>query len=87
MRKKDWREPQQVPTCLLSRLKTTRLLSVGGVENEFEIVRYLLTNARVLEAMEIYFSHRLYPEEKNHMLEEIALLERGSETCELVEIV
>ncbi|EYU44907.1 hypothetical protein MIMGU_mgv1a018954mg [Erythranthe guttata] len=69
---KSWIEPPQVPKCLSSHLRTIRLVEIVGTKHEFEIVRYLLKNAKVLERMEIIY-----------VLEQIDLLERRSEACEL----
>ncbi|KAK6145128.1 hypothetical protein DH2020_021948 [Rehmannia glutinosa] len=46
---KNWVKPKQVPTCLLSHLRSVRIDLFEGMENEFSMVRYLLWNAKVLE--------------------------------------
>ncbi|KAL7087286.1 hypothetical protein ACP275_13G058900 [Erythranthe tilingii] len=49
-----WKEPpQQVPKCLLSRLKIIKIATIKGEKHEFEIIRYLVRNAKVLEKIEI----------------------------------
>ncbi|KAL8032160.1 hypothetical protein ABFX02_13G077000 [Erythranthe guttata] len=80
---KSWIEPQQVPKCLSSHLRTIRLVEIVGTKHEFEIVRYLLKNAKVLEMMEIVYPPFLESHEKIYVLEQISLLERRSEACEL----
>ncbi|KAL9145926.1 hypothetical protein ABFS82_13G077000 [Erythranthe guttata] len=80
---KSWIEPPQVPKCLSSHLRTIRLVEIVGTKHEFEIVRYLLKNAKVLERMEIVYPPFLESHEKIYVLEQIDLLERRSEACEL----
>ncbi|EYU41157.1 hypothetical protein MIMGU_mgv1a024316mg, partial [Erythranthe guttata] len=72
-----------VPTCLISHLKTIKLVHFVGSEHKFRIVKYLLRNALVLEKMEIVHSFLLNPEQKNSMLQEISLFQRGSKACEV----
>ncbi|KAI3457471.1 hypothetical protein Pfo_014134 [Paulownia fortunei] len=69
---KYWMEPEQVPTCLLSHLRSITIDQFGCTEHEFEMIRYLLTNSQVLKRMEIYSQHH-----------RISLFQRGSEACEL----
>ncbi|KAK6134333.1 hypothetical protein DH2020_031956 [Rehmannia glutinosa] len=49
--KYNWMTPKQVPTCLLSHLRTVRIDQFGSTKHEFKLVRYLLKNAKVLERM------------------------------------
>ncbi|KAL8032159.1 hypothetical protein ABFX02_13G076800 [Erythranthe guttata] len=80
---KEWREPEQVPTCLLSNLRTIMLTNIVGTKHDFEIVSYLLMNGKVLEKMEISYPLFLGSDEKTCVVEEILSFERGSEACEL----
>ncbi|KAL7129578.1 hypothetical protein ABFS83_13G077000 [Erythranthe nasuta] len=81
---KGWTEPQQVPTCLLSHLRTIKIVDFVGKDYVFEIIRYLLRNAQVLERMEIAYGSSLSSDEKIYMLEEISRFRRGSKECEVV---
>ncbi|KAL7087302.1 hypothetical protein ACP275_13G060100 [Erythranthe tilingii] len=76
-------EPQQVPACLLSRLRTTKLVGIKGKKHELEIIRYLLRNAKVLERMEVVYYCSLNPYEKIDMLQNISACQRGSSVCEV----
>ncbi|KAK6157403.1 hypothetical protein DH2020_011651 [Rehmannia glutinosa] len=81
---KYWMEPKQVPTCLLLHLGTVRIDQFGCTDQEFDMVRYILRNAKVLKRMEIYIeSHGIDLEEKFAALKIISLFQRGSEACEL----
>ncbi|CAA0808570.1 Unknown protein [Striga hermonthica] len=79
-------EAEQVPKCLLSCLRTITLESMWITESEFDMVRYLLRNSRVLERMEIFVSPYGYSdmETKFQALKRIILFERGSSACKLV---
>ncbi|GER43036.1 F-box/RNI-like/FBD-like domains-containing protein [Striga asiatica] len=78
-------EAEQVPKCLLSCLRTITFKSMYFSEYEFDMVRYLLGNSRVLERMELFTSpygcHDL--ETKSQALKRISLFERGSSACQL----
>ncbi|KAL7087276.1 hypothetical protein ACP275_13G058000 [Erythranthe tilingii] len=78
-----WTEPEQVPTCLLSHLRTIKLFHFAGKEHIFPIIRYLLRNARVLERMEIVYPSFGDPVEHSYMLDTISLFERGSKACKV----
>ncbi|KAL7129582.1 hypothetical protein ABFS83_13G077400 [Erythranthe nasuta] len=80
---KSWIEPPHVPKCISSHVRTIRLVEIVGTKHEFEIVRYLLKNAQVLERMEIVYPPFLESHEKIYVLEQISLFERRSEACEL----
>ncbi|KAL7087275.1 hypothetical protein ACP275_13G057900 [Erythranthe tilingii] len=80
---KGWTEPQQVPACLLSHLRTIKLDLYVGKEHRFKLMRYLLNNARILERMQLVYPRSLDPTEKIYMLREIPLFERGSRACKL----
>ncbi|KAL7087305.1 hypothetical protein ACP275_13G060400 [Erythranthe tilingii] len=75
--------PQQVPKCLLSRLKIIKIASVKGENHEFEIIRYLLWNAKVLETMEIGLGSCIGFEKRFNMHYGITRLPRGSTACEV----
>ncbi|GFQ03734.1 fbd-associated F-box protein at3g52670 [Phtheirospermum japonicum] len=49
-----WMEPKQVPACLASHLQIVIISYFGCIkEQEFNLVRYFLRNAKVLKRMEI----------------------------------
>ncbi|KAL9145919.1 hypothetical protein ABFS82_13G076400 [Erythranthe guttata] len=79
---KGWTEPQQVPTCLLSHLRTVTLVHFEG-RHMFKIMRYLLRNAKVLEMMEIVYPKIFDSKDKIYTHDEISRFERGSKACKL----
>ncbi|KAK6157860.1 hypothetical protein DH2020_012108 [Rehmannia glutinosa] len=66
--------------CLLYSLTTVIIDGFGCTEQEFNIVRFILRNARVLKRMEI---HRIGSKEKFDVVEKILLFNRGSKECEI----
>ncbi|KAL8034873.1 hypothetical protein ABFX02_12G059200 [Erythranthe guttata] len=81
---KGWVEPQRVPACLLSHLRTIKLVGIEATKHDFEMIRYLLRNGRFLERMEIVYPNCYNPVEKMftmYKLKEILLFERGSKAC------
>ncbi|KAL9145538.1 hypothetical protein ABFS82_13G050200 [Erythranthe guttata] len=80
---KGWTELQQVPASLLSHLRTIKLDLYVGKDHRFKLIKYLLSNARILERMQIVYPRSLDSTEKIYMLWEIPLFERGSRACEV----
>ncbi|KAL9145551.1 hypothetical protein ABFS82_13G051300 [Erythranthe guttata] len=81
---KGWVEPQRVPACLLSRLRTIKLVGIEAIKQDFEMIRYLLRNGQFLERMEIVYPNCYSPVEKMftmYKLKPILLFERGSTAC------
>ncbi|CAA0808577.1 F-box/FBD/LRR-repeat protein [Striga hermonthica] len=75
-------EPEQVPKCLLSRLRTITISGMQSEEHEFDMVKYLLKNSRVLERMKLFYV-RIDLKTKFQALKRISLFERGSDVCQL----
>ncbi|KAK6160411.1 hypothetical protein DH2020_003792 [Rehmannia glutinosa] len=79
-----WIEPHQVPTCLLSHLRTVRIYHLGCTEQELNMVKYFLRNAKVMERLEVYSQdHEIDLKAKLNALRKISLFRQGSEACEL----
>ncbi|KAK6134496.1 hypothetical protein DH2020_031730 [Rehmannia glutinosa] len=78
----NWMEPKQVPTCLLLHLRTIKIDQFWFEGHEFNMVRYLLKNAQVLERMGI---HLMYSDlkAKSYAVKRISSFKRRSEACEL----
>ncbi|KAL8032132.1 hypothetical protein ABFX02_13G074700 [Erythranthe guttata] len=82
-----WMDPQQVPTCLVSRLRTITLFRFVRTKHEFKAVKYLLKNAIILEKIEIVYPCYLISKKRIYMLDKISSFERGSSACEVVAYV
>ncbi|KAL8032165.1 hypothetical protein ABFX02_13G077500 [Erythranthe guttata] len=79
-----WIEPpQRMATCILSHLRVIKLVNIKGKTHDFEIIRYLLKNAKLLERIEI--SHPVYRDTKKkaRLVGRIGLFERGSKAYEI----
>ncbi|XP_062014483.1 F-box/FBD/LRR-repeat protein At1g78750-like [Rosa rugosa] len=86
----QWSPPESVPKCLLSSLKSICIMGFKGKGmyghlDEMEVIKYLLTNGRVLEKMTIY-TPGLFMCTTEDFYKEFSLFGWGSKTCE-VEIV
>ncbi|GFP91676.1 putative F-box/FBD/LRR-repeat protein at4g00315, partial [Phtheirospermum japonicum] len=76
---KRWVEPK----CLLSHLGTVTIHQFGSANDEFDMVRYLLKNAKVLRRIEIRFPKGIDLKVKFDALQRISSFKRGSEECEV----
>ncbi|KAL3638524.1 hypothetical protein CASFOL_017895 [Castilleja foliolosa] len=66
---KHWIEPEEVPTCVLSHLRTITIEQFGYTEQEFNMILYLLRNAKVLERVKINFRAEIDSEKKSCVFE------------------
>ncbi|KAL6222114.1 hypothetical protein ACLB2K_005506 [Fragaria x ananassa] len=71
--------PELVPNCLLSHIKTICIIRFRGMNDEFEVAKYLLKNGEVLNSMKIYTDGDVGTKK----LEKILKFERGSKTCKV----
>ncbi|CAA0834682.1 Unknown protein [Striga hermonthica] len=84
---KWWIEPHAVPSCLLSSLRSIRLLCFMRTEQELQMVGYVLRNAKVLERValctcpDFMLKIPVCIEDKFEALQKIASYERGSDKC------
>ncbi|XP_027351262.1 F-box/FBD/LRR-repeat protein At4g00160-like [Abrus precatorius] len=52
-KQKSWTEPECVPECLSSHLRTCTLGNFVGLQRELDLARYITKNARVLQSIKI----------------------------------
>ncbi|XP_073136753.1 F-box/FBD/LRR-repeat protein At5g56570-like [Henckelia pumila] len=77
---KRWREPKQLPKCLLSSLKYVVIHGFEGGDDELNMIRYILRHAKVLQRMDINsVSHG----EDAKILEQVSYSSRASQMCRL----
>ncbi|KAL6535705.1 hypothetical protein OROHE_012549 [Orobanche hederae] len=81
----NWKEPvEELRACVLNSLKTVTIHEFSYTEQEFDMVRFILTNAQVLKRMGIYLGSRgVSLEAKFDALKKIPLFQRGSTECEV----
>ncbi|GFP96494.1 putative fbd-associated F-box protein at3g50710 [Phtheirospermum japonicum] len=76
-------EPKRVPACLLFHLRIVRIDYFWFTEQEFNMVRYILRNAKVLR-MEIHSKGEgIDLKEKSEVLKRISLFKWECVECEL----
>ncbi|KAG8390755.1 hypothetical protein BUALT_Bualt01G0116500 [Buddleja alternifolia] len=82
---KCWREPHQVPLCLLSHLRQVTIDKFGYSEDEFKMVSYVLKNGEFLNMMDIHGNYYVsdLSEKKFNALQRVSAFERRSQTCKL----
>ncbi|XP_054791356.1 F-box/FBD/LRR-repeat protein At5g56420-like [Prosopis cineraria] len=73
----------KVPQCISSQLKEFILGAYDGSECEFEFVRFIMKNARVLRTISI-FSCSSEDKKYDQMLKRLSSCPRGSENCRLL---
>ncbi|XP_073120157.1 F-box/FBD/LRR-repeat protein At4g26340-like [Henckelia pumila] len=79
---KCWREPKDLPVCLLSSLKYVCICGFAGGEHELNMVRYILRHAKILKTIKID-SASPDNDYKLNMLQRISYFPRGSKNCGL----
>ncbi|CAA7055984.1 unnamed protein product [Microthlaspi erraticum] len=67
----SWNKPSSVPKCLSSRLEFFRWSGYAGIENERELIRYIVEHSKCLKKAEVYLNLSCNPEEKQKMVEEL----------------
>ncbi|GAU13050.1 hypothetical protein TSUD_173500 [Trifolium subterraneum] len=78
-----WKEPQIVPECISSQLRTCSLIDYKGTECELQFAKYILKNAKLMHTMTISASPVVDINTKHQMLMKLSLCPRGSTTCTL----
>ncbi|RHN53762.1 putative FBD domain, leucine-rich repeat domain, L domain-containing protein [Medicago truncatula] len=78
----DWGEPQTVPKCLSSQLRTCSLIGYKGSNCELLFAEYILKNAKVLQTMKISTSSSVL-HKKHHMLMKLSVF-KGFFACKLL---
>ncbi|XP_062014484.1 F-box/FBD/LRR-repeat protein At3g26920-like, partial [Rosa rugosa] len=82
--KPQWREPELVPSCLVSNLETIYIEGFKGQLNTMEVAKYLLRNCAVLKKMTLS-SYRLC-KGKQALQKELLMVPKVSKAC-IVEFV
>jgi len=74
-------DPQSVPACILSHLKTCSIGCFRGSMDEFLFARYIMQNAKYLRTMKIKILS--YNGEKPDMIRDLSSCKKSSDTCKL----
>ncbi|TXG63501.1 hypothetical protein EZV62_010495 [Acer yangbiense] len=73
-------ESENVPSCLRLHVKMIEIRNMTGVEDELEMVSYMLKNSEVLKEFSVDIANA---ESKENLQRQILLYTRGSMDCEL----
>ncbi|XP_073050477.1 F-box/FBD/LRR-repeat protein At5g56420-like [Primulina eburnea] len=76
-----WREPKNIPECLLSTLKYVSISGFAGGEHELNMVSYIMMHAKVLKSVRIDTKSRCRRKDIHSKL--VSYLPRGSHECRL----
>lgn len=74
-------ETEKVPSCLIDKLKTIKLLSFQGKPFESQVLEYLLKNAKVVERFTVRISGKKRLRTKIN--KEVRALPKGSKNCQV----
>ena len=77
----DWKDPETVPRCLSSQLKTCLFTGCRGRKCELQFVEYVMQNSKVLRSMTIRSASSITLNEKHEMLRKLSVCPRG---CKLI---
>ncbi|CAN6559753.1 unnamed protein product [Malus baccata var. baccata] len=80
--KLQWNQPPNVPTCLLSHLKTVSLKGLEGRRVDTEVAKYLLNNGCLLSKLTIY-AGRSVCYQKEELYKKLLKFHRTSRTCQV----
>ncbi|MED6144426.1 hypothetical protein PIB30_015641 [Stylosanthes scabra] len=81
----SWTRPASVPSCVMLHLNILEFRRYPDSSEEREFFAYILQNALALKAIIIYTNIGSYEKEKEHILNEISALPRGSSLCQVEE--
>ncbi|KAK0585363.1 hypothetical protein LWI29_027471 [Acer saccharum] len=73
-------ESENVPSCLRLHVKMIEIRNMTGVEDELEVVSYMLKNSEVLKEFSVDIANA---ESKENLQRQILLYPRGSVDCEI----
>jgi len=77
----NWQDPQNVPTCISSQLKTCLFKDCKGRESELQFAEYVMQNSKVLHVMTIHSACSIDLTAKHQMLKKLAECPRS---CKLI---
>ncbi|CAI8591652.1 unnamed protein product [Vicia faba] len=78
---KNWEEPQIVPECLSSQLRTCLFRWFRGTKCELKFIKYVMRNSKLLSLMTIYTSSSIILNTKDKILHNLAVCPRS---CNLI---
>ncbi|CAJ2640056.1 unnamed protein product [Trifolium pratense] len=73
-------EPELVPECVSSCLKTCTIRDIGGLQSELILPTFILKNARILQTMKVWSG---WMQKKSEIEEKLSPCPKASATCQL----
>ncbi|XP_058780826.1 F-box/FBD/LRR-repeat protein At4g26340-like [Vicia villosa] len=77
----DWEDPEFVPQCLSSRLRTCMIRDCKGRKSELQFAEYIMQNSKILGTMTIYSAYSIDLSAKHLMLQKLCACPRS---CKLI---
>lgn len=78
---KNWVEPELVPECLSSYLRTCTMDAFPDLQSELMLAKYILKNARMLQIMKIRNGNKA---EHLEIEKQLSTFPKASATCEFL---
>ncbi|XP_045828712.1 FBD-associated F-box protein At4g10400-like [Trifolium pratense] len=79
----NWHDPQVVPECLSSQLRTLLFRDCIGRQCELQFLKYVMRNSMVLHSVTIHSANSINFNAKYQMLLKLVTFRRGSRACRL----
>jgi hypothetical protein len=79
-----WEDPQIVPQCLSSQLKTCLFRGCSGRKSELQFAEYVMQNSKVLRTMTVHGASSIDWNAKHEMIKKLAVCPRSSSSCKLI---
>jgi hypothetical protein len=73
-------EPELVPQCVSSCLRTCTVRNVGGLQSELMLPTFILKNARILQTMKVWSD---WNQRQSEIEEKLSPCPKASATCQL----
>jgi hypothetical protein len=78
-----WEDPQIVPQCLSSQLKTCLFRGCSGRKSELQFAEYVMQNSKVLRTMTVHCASSIDSNAKHEMIKKLAVCPRSSKAVNL----
>ncbi|XP_045810161.1 F-box/FBD/LRR-repeat protein At4g26340-like [Trifolium pratense] len=80
----NWQDPETIPKCLSSQLRTCLLKEWRGRKCELQFAEYVMQNSKVLRTMIVQSASSIDSNAKHQMLRKLAVCPRSSSSCKLI---
>jgi len=77
----NWQDPQNIPTCISSQLRTCLFKDCKGMKSELQFAEYVMQNSKVLRTMTVHSLCSIDLTAKRRMLKKLA---KSPRSCKLI---